>query len=175
MSASQDHPSQVPSSAGAEGADQATGGPSTPGPYAASPGTPMPAYGVGGPAGPPTPGAYAGPPGAAMPAYGVGGADVPRDHQGATIAFILGILSVVGFAFLGPVAWIMASKAIKEMGPSVGITYENRTGGISYRNRNLAVAAKVLGIIGTIFLILAVIAIIVFVVVVMTAARNSGA
>ena len=153
MSQPQDDPAPVPSVAGAEGAGecgQATSGPTSPGPYAGSPGT-------------------------AMPASGVDDADAPRDHPGAIIAFILGIFSVVGFAVVGPVAWIMANKALKEMGPSVGTTYRNRSGGVTYRNRNLAVAAKVLGIIGTIFLILVIIAVVVFAIVAVAAARNSGA
>lgn len=133
------------------------------------------AGGVGQPfTGPSTPGPYAGAPGTPMPEYNADGVDGPRDHQGATIAFILGIFSVVGFAFLGPVAWVMANRALKDMAPSVGTTHQNRSGGTSYRNGSLAVAAKVLGIIGTIFLILAVVAVIVGTIVVLTAAKNSS-
>ena len=127
----QDRPSERPATDGAWGASQGGTGPSTPVPYAGPPGTPM-------------------------PLYDVNAAAAPQDHPRVLIAFILGIFSVVGFAVVGPVAWIMASRALKEM---------DRPGAPVYTNRGLAVAAKVLGIIGTIFLVLTIIAVTVLVVV----------
>ena len=110
-----------------------------------------------------SPGPYAGSPGTPMQAYTVDSGAAPRDHQGALIAFILGIFSVVGFAVVGPVAWIMASKALTEM---------DRPNAPVYTNRGLAVAAKVLGIIGTIFLALSMVAIVGVAAFAVVAARN---
>lgn len=102
----------------------------------------------------PTSDPYAGSPGSPMPAYDRDAAAGPRDHPNAIIAFILGIFSVVAFPLVGPVAWILASKALHEI---------DRPNGTVYTNRGLAVAGKVLGIIGTVFLVLIIIAIVVFV------------
>lgn len=114
---------------------------------------------------PPT-GPYAGSPGTPMPAYDRVTAVGPRDHQGAVVAFILGVFSVVGFVIVGPVAWILASKALKQIDGADGSVYTNR---------GLAVAGKVLGIIGTLFLVLTVVGLIAFVVILRSAVGQSGA
>jgi len=69
-----------------------------------------------------------------------------------TLILVLGILSVIGLPFLGPVAWIMGNNAMKilnsfEADPS---------------QRTNARAGQVCGIIGTVFLILGIISLIVF-------------
>ncbi len=84
-----------------------------------------------------------------MPAYASPDPELPvAGSTAAVVAFVLGIFSVVGLPFLGPVAWILARRVLRDIDradPSVG------------SNRGLAIAAKVLGIIGTVFLVLAVI------------------
>jgi hypothetical protein len=67
-----------------------------------------------------------------------------RDHPQGTLAFVLGLLSVLGITILAPFGWYYGRKVVREidMDPA------------SYSNRGLAMAGMVLGIIGTIFLIL---------------------
>ncbi|MEP6799778.1 MAG: DUF4190 domain-containing protein [Lapillicoccus sp.] len=106
---------------------------------------------------------YAGQPGTPMPAYAHPELPV-SGNTAAMAAFILGIFSVVGFPFLGPVAWILARRALRD------IDRADRSGA---SNRGLAVAAKVLGIIGTVFLVLVVIGLVVVVVVVLVSADRN--
>ncbi|MCU1646574.1 MAG: hypothetical protein JWN03_6849 [Nocardia sp.] len=76
------------------------------------------------------------------PAYGA-----PRpDHPQATTILVLGILSLVFCQLLGPVAWIMGSKARKEIEYSEGML-----GG-----RGNVMAGYVCGIIATCMLTLAI-------------------
>ncbi|MCP9622326.1 DUF4190 domain-containing protein [Nocardia otitidiscaviarum] len=51
------------------------------------------------------------------PAYGYG---PPPDHPQATTILVLGILGLVLCQLLGPVAWIMGSKARREIDASGG-------------------------------------------------------
>jgi hypothetical protein len=56
---------------------------------------------------------------------------------------VLGILSLVVCGLLGPVAWSMGSKALREMDADAGVTYSNR-GSVT--------AGRVCGIVGTVFM-----------------------
>ncbi len=84
---------------------------------------------------------YSAPPYA--PAYGQSSV---RDHPLGTVAFVLGLLSVLGLTFLGPFGWYYGRKVIREVDSNPG----------AYSNRGLGMAGMVLGIIGTIFLVLTV-------------------
>jgi len=75
------------------------------------------------------------------------------EHPQATTVLILGILGLVVAGVLGPVAWFMGNKAIKECEAG---TY-TRTGPLT--------AGRILGIIGTILLIVSVVVIILVVVI----------
>lgn len=100
--------------------------PSPPGPYAtpSSPTTPQDGEPGVGPWGQP-----------AMPAWG---APVPA-HPQATTVLVLGILSIVLVPLLGPVAWVMGRKALREVDASPTLV----------SNRSQLVAGMVLGIIST--------------------------
>ncbi len=120
---------------------------------------PGPAYGQ--PAyGPPYQQAY--PPAQQQPygqqPYGQGAPDQVRFHQPgptvehpqATLAFVLGLLSVLGLTILGPFGWYYGNKVVAQ------IDQDPR----EYNNRGIAMAGKVLGIIGTVFLALTVLLVI---------------
>jgi len=79
-----------------------------------------------------------------QPAY-QGGPTTPN-HPQATTILVLGILSIVCCSFLGPVAWVMGSKAIKQIDASGG----------QYGGRDQVKVGKILGIIGTVLLVLGV-------------------
>lgn len=78
--------------------------------------------------------------------YGYTGFDAAADHPNAMPALILGILSIVLFPLVGPLAWYLAAKGQREARLDPG---RWRTGG-------MLSAGKVLGIIGTVFLVLGV-------------------
>jgi hypothetical protein len=69
-----------------------------------------------------------------------------RDHPQGTLAFVLGLLSVLGITILGPFGWYYGRKVVREIDQNPA----------AYSNRGLAMAGMVLGIIGTVFLILVV-------------------
>jgi hypothetical protein len=69
------------------------------------------------------------------------------EHPQATLAFVLGLLSVIGLTILGPFGWYYGNKVVNE------IDRDPR----AYNNRGLAMAGKVLGIIGTVMLALIVV------------------
>ncbi|MCK5891381.1 MAG: DUF4190 domain-containing protein [Aeromicrobium sp.] len=128
-----------------------------------------PYQGPGGPTPPPQ-----GPYGQPQPPYGqpqpmFSHAPTPN-HPQATTAMVLGIISVVGGfmclvpLLVAPVAWIMGSKAVKEIDASGG-----RLGG-----RGEAQTGFITGIVGTVLLVLAVIGIVLFVVLVIVAADSSS-
>ena len=94
-------------------------------------------------------------PGQAPPATGW----VP-EHPQATLALVLGILSVVTCQVLGPFAWVIGHRAVREIDESGG-----RIGG-----RGTAQAGYVLGIIGTVLLGFAVLTLLVFGLLFMTGA-----
>ncbi|MFI6871374.1 DUF4190 domain-containing protein [Nocardia sp. NPDC050406] len=78
------------------------------------------------------------------PGYGYG---PPQDHPQATTILVIGILSLVFCQILGPVAWIMGSKARKEIDHSGG----------AIGGRGNVTAGWVCGIIASCLLILAVV------------------
>lgn len=84
-------------------------------------------------------------------------------HSGATVAFVVGMISVMMLPLLGPVAWILGRNAVREIDASTD----------PYRNRALAVAGMVLGIVGTVILVLLVLALIGIVVFVVLAASSN--
>ena len=69
-----------------------------------------------------------------------------RDHPQGTLAFVLGLLSVLGITILGPFGWYYGRKVVREIDQNPA----------AYSNRGLAMAGMVLGTIGTVFLILVV-------------------
>ena len=117
----------------------------------ASPAYGLPAYG------PPTQPSYQ-PQQAYGQPYGQGAPDQVRFHQPgptvehpqATLAFVLGLLSVLGLTILGPFGWYYGNKVVAQ------IDEDPR----KYNNRGIAMAGKVLGIIGTVFLALTVLLVI---------------
>lgn len=75
------------------------------------------------------------------PPYGgsqYGGA--PLTHPQGTTILVLGILSLVVCGLLGPFAWSMGGKALREID----------TSGQPYENRGMVQAGKICGMIGTI-------------------------
>jgi hypothetical protein len=80
------------------------------------------------------------------------------EHPRAVLAFVLGLLSVLGLTILGPFGWYYGNKVVAEIDRD----------GRPFTNRGVAMTGKVLGIIGTVFLgftILAVVALIVIAIV----------
>jgi uncharacterized protein YneF (UPF0154 family) len=75
---------------------------------------------------------------------GYGGGAPTGSPVNGTLILILGILSVIGFAIVGPFAWIMGNNAAKISGGDP-------------QQMNLANIGKILGIVGTVFLILSII------------------
>ena len=73
---------------------------------------------------------------------------------------MLGLLSVLGLTILGPFGWYYGNKVVAE------IDHDPR----EFNNRGIAMAGKVLGIIGTVFLTLTVLAVVLIVVAVVLAA-----
>lgn len=70
----------------------------------------------------------------------------PQEYRNGTLILILGIVGLVACAPLGIAAWVMGHKAIKEIDAS-GITYTNR--GVVNAGRIIGIIATVLMIIGT--------------------------
>ena len=66
------------------------------------------------------------------------------EHPQATLAFVLGLLSILGLLILGPFGWYFGRKVIRE------IDHDPRT----FSNRGLAMAGMVLGIVATAFMAL---------------------
>ncbi|HEU4999573.1 MAG TPA: hypothetical protein VFT68_11560 [Lapillicoccus sp.] len=108
----------------------------------------------------------------APPGYATPGSDQVRfhapgpalEHPQATLAFVLGLLSVLGLTILGPFGWYIGNKVVGEIDRD----------GREFANRGIAMAGKVLGIIGTVFLILSVLAFVAFIVFVVLAASTSS-
>ncbi|MCU1369480.1 MAG: hypothetical protein JWO77_674 [Ilumatobacteraceae bacterium] len=100
----------------------------------------------------PPPGAYAPPTAAPPPGYGYGydgrsGYPVVRDHPQGTMILVLGILSIVVCGLLGPVAWYMGNKAIKEIDANPS----------AYSNRGNVQAGRIIGIVASCILIFVVV------------------
>jgi hypothetical protein len=80
---------------------------------------------------------------------------VAVEHPRAVLAFVLGLLSVLGLTILGPFGWYYGNKVVAEIDRD----------GRPFTNRGVAMTGKVLGIIGTVFLgffVLAMVALVVF-------------
>lgn len=126
-------------------------GAATPPPAAPPPGGYQPPPGYAPPPGAPPASPY-GQPTAPPPGYGYGyqqniGYQVTRDHPQGTLILVLGILSIVVCGLLGPVAWIMGNKAIKEIDANPS----------AYSNRGNVQAGRIIGIIASCLLILGVV------------------
>lgn len=91
---------------------------------------------------PPTPGT--------PPPYGYGGYAQPPDHPQGTTILVLGILSLVFCQILGPFAWSMGSKALKEIDAS----------GVPCGNRGSVQAGRICGIVASVLLILSLLAVV---------------
>ena len=84
----------------------------------------------------------------------------PREHPQGTLILILGILSIVCIQILGPVAWIMGNRAIREIDANPA----------AYTNRSSVNAGRICGIIGTVLFAIS----IVWVIVLLIAAAGSN-
>ena len=91
-------------------------------------------------------------PGAPLPSYHRDPASVTNARSGpAVAAFVVGILSVVALWPLGPVAIVLANRALRAVD----------AGEVPADQRTLAVVGRVLGIVGTVLLGLAVVVVVV--------------
>jgi hypothetical protein len=94
--------------------------------------------------------AYGNPPYGQQPGYGTapypGEAAMYREPSQAVLALVLAIVGLVAFQLISPFAWVLANREIQ------GIDQGRR----NPTNRGMAVAAKVIGIIGTGLLVLGV-------------------
>ena len=100
----------------------------------------------GGGYGPP-PGYGGQPPGYGPPQPGYGGYGGQVEHPQGTTILVMGILSLVICGLLGPVAWNMGNKALREIDGQPG----------RFSNRGQVQAGRICGMIASCFLILAVI------------------
>jgi hypothetical protein len=92
------------------------------------------------------------------PAYGTapypGDAAMYREPSQAVLALVVALIGLFVFQIISPVAWVIAHREIQ------GIDQGRR----NPTNRGMAVAAKVIGIIGTVLLVLGVLVVVLFVV-----------
>ena len=88
----------------------------------------------------------------------------PQDHPQTTTILILGICGLVLCQVLGPFAWSMGNKALREIDASQG-----QIGG-----RDTINVGRILGIIATVLLGLGVLAFVVFLVVVVAVGSTSS-
>ena len=79
-----------------------------------------------------------------------------------TTVLLLGIFSLALCGLLGPVAWVMGNRALREIDADPGV---------SYTNRSNITAGRSCGIVGTVFLALGVVG---FVVVIVAALAGGG-
>jgi uncharacterized membrane protein YjgN (DUF898 family) len=75
-----------------------------------------------------------------------------QDHPSATTILVLGILSLVVCGVLGPFAWSMGNKALREIDASQGT-------GVVLGGRSSVNAGRICGMIATALLVLAVVAV----------------
>ena len=80
------------------------------------------------------------------------GAVRPTEHPQGTTVLVMGILSIVVYGVLGPIAWSMGNKAMREMDANPLVTYSNR-GNVN--------AGRICGIVGTVLMVLGILAFIV--------------
>jgi hypothetical protein len=76
-----------------------------------------------------------------------GGYQVPPQHPRATLALVLGILSLLVCGVLGPFAWSIGSTAVKEIDAAPG----------TWSGRETANAGRIIGIVATVLLVLSVV------------------
>jgi len=107
--------------------------------------------------------AYPPPPGGQYPP-GYAGYPVTPKHPQATTAMILGILSLVLCGVIGPFAWVMGSKAVKEIDANPH----------AYSGRGEANAGKIMGIIGTALLAFGVLIVVALAVIGLAAGSTSS-
>ena len=85
------------------------------------------------------------PPGQPPYGYQPYGAGRPTEHPQGTTILVLGILSIVVCGVLGPFAWSMGTKAMREMDANPQVPYSNR-GNVN--------AGRICGIVGTVLMVL---------------------
>ncbi|MBB6352044.1 DUF4190 domain-containing protein [Nonomuraea muscovyensis] len=73
------------------------------------------------------------------PNYGPSPYGPPLTHPNGTTILILGILSLVVCSLIGPFAWVMGNRALREIDSS----------GYMYENRGHVQAGRICGIVGT--------------------------
>jgi hypothetical protein len=103
---------------------------------------------------PPLPGS-GGPPGPARQHWQPWQSTPGVEHPQGTTILVLGILSIVVCGFLGPFAWNMGNKTLREMDANPGVVYSNR-GNIT--------AGRICGMIGCALMVLQVLFFIVWLV-----------
>lgn len=70
------------------------------------------------------------------------GMPMAQAHPQGTMILVFGILSLVGISILGPIAWYMGNKALKEIDANPA----------AYSDRGNVNVGKILGMIGTILM-----------------------
>ena len=78
-------------------------------------------------------------PTAPPPGYGYGGYPPSVEHPQGTTVLVLGVLSLVICQILGPIAWNMGNKALRDM----------EAGGGMYSNKGSVQAGRICGMIAT--------------------------
>ncbi|MEV1172223.1 DUF4190 domain-containing protein [Nonomuraea sp. NPDC049784] len=68
----------------------------------------------------------------------------PQSHPQGTTILVLGILSLVVCTFIGPFAWSMGTRVLREIDAS----------GYYYENRGMVQAGRICGIVSSVMLIL---------------------
>lgn len=89
------------------------------------------------------------------------GGMMPANHPQGTTVLVLGILSLAVCGILGPFAWSMGNKALREIDADPSRTYGNR---------GQIVAGRICGIIASVFLIIGAVGL---VIVIIAAAASS--
>ncbi len=90
------------------------------------------------------------PPAASQPAYG--GGFKPKHPQAVTV-LVLGIIGILFCQILGPFAWVMGNKGIKEVDANPN----------QYDGRTELLVGKILGIVATVLLVLSIVALVFFI------------
>lgn len=92
-----------------------------------------------------------------------GGWQPPVKHPQSTTALVLGILGLVVCGILGPFAWYIGGKAVREIDAEPG----------RYDGRGEANAGQILGIIATVFLIIGLLTVLAIIVLTVIAASTA--
>ena len=101
--------------------------------------------------------------GAPPPYPGQGAYAVPQDHPQSTTVLILGIVSLVVCQILGPFAWIMGNRVVREIDAAGG----------ALGGRSTANAGRICGIISTVLLGLSLLLLVIVVVVAVAAGTSN--